>query len=242
MDSVIEQMKNHGDAHLDYEVCGVLVGNICLGPDNKWFVSIEDRIEGKHAQRLPDSVTFTSETWDFINDQMSEKFPNRRIVGWYHTHPGFGIFLSNMDMHIHGNFFNLPWQCAYVYDPIRKEDGWFLWEGKNAVKDYVEVVHSKQILSTEQINAADECNAQAAIEDNTDMAKSKSDCWHVALQIVIVTALILLGALQYLSNKKIERLDKSPQTDLSNEVSSLKHDFYSVINNITENPRPVSYF
>ncbi len=31
--------------------------------------------------------------------------PNIDIVGWYHTHPSFGIFLSHHDLFIHQNFF-----------------------------------------------------------------------------------------------------------------------------------------
>lgn len=38
------------------------------------------------------------------------------IVGWFHTHPGFGVFLSNFDKEQHLRFFSDPWQVAYVMD------------------------------------------------------------------------------------------------------------------------------
>jgi hypothetical protein len=63
-----------------------------------------------------------------IQTEMDRSYADKRILGWYHTHPGFGIFLSEMDMFIHRNFFNLPWQLAYVYDPHADEDGMFTWK------------------------------------------------------------------------------------------------------------------
>jgi hypothetical protein len=66
---------------------------------------------------------------------MERQHPTRRILGWYHTHPGFGIFLSDMDMFIHGNFFNLPWQVALVYDPHSGEEGLFLWKDGSTERD-----------------------------------------------------------------------------------------------------------
>jgi proteasome lid subunit RPN8/RPN11/LysM repeat protein len=43
------------------------------------------------------------------------------IVGWAHTHPGFGVFLSNFDKEQHQRFFPLPWQVAYVMDTQAQE-------------------------------------------------------------------------------------------------------------------------
>ena len=49
-------------------------------------------------------------------------------MGWYHTHPDFGIFLSSHDLFIHRNFFDQPLQVAYVVDPIRQTRGFFRWK------------------------------------------------------------------------------------------------------------------
>jgi proteasome lid subunit RPN8/RPN11 len=105
------------------EVCGVLVGSLCW--DGGPYLLVDARIEGKHASHQSGSVTFTSDTWDYIHEELAAKHPDRKIVGWYHTHPGFGIFLSNMDAFIHENFFSFPWQPAYVFDPQAETDGFF---------------------------------------------------------------------------------------------------------------------
>jgi hypothetical protein len=39
-------------------------------------------------------------------------------VGWYHTHPGFGVEFSEMDLFIQRNFFSGPTQIALVTDPL----------------------------------------------------------------------------------------------------------------------------
>jgi proteasome lid subunit RPN8/RPN11 len=49
------------------------------------------------------------------------------MVGWYHTHPGFGIFLSGMDLFIHQNFFTQLWHVAFVLDPRARTSGFFTW-------------------------------------------------------------------------------------------------------------------
>ena len=48
-------------------------------------------------------------------------------MGWYHTHPDFGVFLSGHDVFIHRHFFGQPLQVAYVVDPIRQTRGFFQW-------------------------------------------------------------------------------------------------------------------
>ena len=54
-------------------------------------------------------------------------YPEYDIVGWYHTHPSFGIFLSHHDLFIHQHFFAQPLQVAYVVDPINQTRGFFQW-------------------------------------------------------------------------------------------------------------------
>jgi hypothetical protein len=63
-------------------------------------------------------VTFTQETWNKIHADLEKHYSKLRIVGWYHTHPGFGVEFSDMDLFIQKNFFGAPTQIALVTDPI----------------------------------------------------------------------------------------------------------------------------
>ena len=135
LQSVLNDIKAHGRSSMHAEVCGVLVGALCW--DNGPYLLIDGRIEGKHATQQSGSVTFTAETWNSIHEELAAKHPDRIIVGWYHTHPGFGIFLSNMDAFIHENFFSFPWQPAYVFDPQAETDGFFFRSGTNLEREEV---------------------------------------------------------------------------------------------------------
>ena len=59
----------------------------------------------------------------------------RKMIGVYHTHPSFGIFLSDMDIFICDNFFNIPWQVAFVYDPVSGEEGNFVWRANRPQRE-----------------------------------------------------------------------------------------------------------
>lgn len=128
--SVLNAIREHGLSRTDVEVCGVLVGE-GYQDERGPFIYVEAMVQGKHSDNKVAQVTFTSETWTHIQDEMERNWGGLRILGWYHTHPNFGIFLSGMDMFIHENFFNHSEQLALVYDPVRGEDGLFVWhDGK----------------------------------------------------------------------------------------------------------------
>ena len=137
--SVLNEISAHGKSRMDVEVCGVLVGDAyqdIQGP----FIYVDASIRGLHSDNQVAQVTFTAETWAHIQKQLDDKYSDRRIIGWYHTHPGFGIFLSGMDMFIHENFFNTAEQLAVVYDPHSGEEGLFVWRDGNAKREKI-VVH-----------------------------------------------------------------------------------------------------
>jgi proteasome lid subunit RPN8/RPN11 len=112
-------------------VAGVLIGERPeKQPDGRYVVHIFDTIIAKYTVMNGASVTYTPESWRYMNDRLREKYPDDTavIVGWYHTHPGFGIFLSGMDLFIHQNFFTQIWHVAYVLDPRARTSGFFTWD------------------------------------------------------------------------------------------------------------------
>ena len=135
--SVLNDIRAHGRGSPDIEVCGVIVGNVyrdAMGP----FVFVEASIRGNFSAGKNAQVTFTAATWSHIQDVMDRQYSDLRILGWYHTHPGHGIFLSDMDLFIHKNFFSLPWHLAFVFDPQHQEEGLFAWRmGNMAVESFV---------------------------------------------------------------------------------------------------------
>jgi proteasome lid subunit RPN8/RPN11 len=107
----------HAKESLDKEICGVLVGWFCedgQGP----FVHVTAIIRGAAASQGSTHVTFTQETWNQIHETLDRQFADRQMVGWYHSHPGFGVEFSEMDIFIQKNFFSGPEQIALVIDPL----------------------------------------------------------------------------------------------------------------------------
>eukprot|EP01034_Spumella_vulgaris_P030266 gene30266-37448_t len=46
------------------------------------------------------------------------------VVGWYHSHPGFGVWLSDIDQHTQASFEKLNARCvAVVIDPVQSVKG-----------------------------------------------------------------------------------------------------------------------
>ena len=105
---------------------GILVGRV-LNEMGKENTIIEGFIEAKYNAATPTTLTFTHETWDYFHSEINRKYKDKKIVGWIHTHPNFGIFLSENDRFIQQNFFTDANQVAYVVDPIQNDEGFFFW-------------------------------------------------------------------------------------------------------------------
>lgn len=131
-EAAFDRAVKRGDADTTREIGGVLVGELLRDASGP-FLRVDATIDALHAEEKGAELTFTHATWEHIHKEMDETYADKKIVGWYHTHPGFGIFLSDRDQFIQTSFFNLPFQIAFVYDPKSKEHGVFAWrDGKPA--------------------------------------------------------------------------------------------------------------
>ena len=124
-----EAVERHAARDLGVELGGVLLGKECVDDDGRPFVWIEEALEAKYYMNTQASFTYTHDTWSEITRERERLHPGLEIVGWYHTHPDFGIFLSNHDLFIHEHFFPGPLQVAYVVDPVRRTRGFFQRRG-----------------------------------------------------------------------------------------------------------------
>lgn len=105
---------------------GMLVGTI-IEEFGKTNIVISGFVEAKFCEATPTTLKFTHETWEYVHKEIDKKHNGKKIVGWIHTHPDFGIFLSEYDKFIHQNFFNEDYQMAYVIDPIQNIEGFYFW-------------------------------------------------------------------------------------------------------------------
>ena len=125
--SAWDEMQRHARVRLDVEVGGVLVGRPVTSETGKPYLLVEAGIPALAAESRQTNITFTAEAWTHIHQMIDRDHPGAAIVGWYHTHPSFGIFLSEMDLFIQHHFFDLPHQVAIVIDPVANTHGCFIW-------------------------------------------------------------------------------------------------------------------
>lgn len=118
----------HARSRRDVEVGGVLLGTLCRDTRETPYLHLEGFVAALAAESRAANVTFTAESWTRIHDTIDRTSPGATIVGWYHTHPSFGIFLSEMDVFIQRHFFEAPHQVAIVIDPIANTHGCFVWQ------------------------------------------------------------------------------------------------------------------
>ncbi len=125
---VMRDMVAHSYSNKKVELGGVMLGQAFEDDDGKPFVVISDCLRAQHYQATRGSFKFTHQTWSAIGRQLNGRRPELRIVGWYHTHPGWTVFLSPMDLFICENFFSSPEDVALVIDPCNETAGWFQWQ------------------------------------------------------------------------------------------------------------------
>ncbi len=132
LDKVMEQAKS-----TDKEIIGILVGNI----ENHTII-IENAISGKidsHDTRasLPPSTIAK------VTDKIMKGEVEGRIVGWYHSHPGFGLFMSQTDVHTQNNLQQFSSKVtALIADPDDEDFGFFtLHESRGVVQLNEDQVH-----------------------------------------------------------------------------------------------------
>ena len=124
---VQRDMEAHALSNTNVELGGVLMGRQFIDHAGKPFVVISDCLRATHFEATKGTFKFTHETWREITRQREGFRPDLEMVGWYHTHPDWGVFLSGMDLFICNNFFNRALDVALVIDPCKQDRGWFHW-------------------------------------------------------------------------------------------------------------------
>lgn len=206
---VVRRIRQHARSSLSAEICGVLIGH-----DRPGRIEVQASIAGANAEEAGAHVTFTQDTWEHIYQVKDKEYPNDRIVGWYHSHPGFGIFLSDHDTFIHKNFFASPGQVAWVFDPHSDEEGCFGWvEGKIERLSQVTVADRRGGERVQESGRPEPSSAtspvlslpvsvpdsqrfsHSAFDDNRNEPGSNDGLLHLATNIFGGLTLLLLGFL-----------------------------------------------
>lgn len=98
------------------ECMGLLLGNFFSFKGRKWVFAEEYITSGNDSSAV--SVRFSRASFSSLVEKYNSS--SRLVVGWAHSHPGYGCFLSATDVRTQQSFFSNPLNFALVADPSRK--------------------------------------------------------------------------------------------------------------------------
>ncbi len=195
---VYKRIEKFAKEEMSKEVGSILIGDYVDEKDRKTII-ISNYIEAKYTDASASTLTFTHETWDYVYREKDKKYPDKKIVGWQHTHPGYGIFLSNYDIFIQENFFNLPWQIAYVVDPIADTRGFFEWKNDKVAKMSGFYVY-------------DEIGREIKISEKAKPVKKHFSITTIILSFLLLVSLLVSVSFGIEKNNVMDRLNEALAT------------------------------
>jgi len=124
-DYVIEGIFKECEKTLPNEASGYLIGMFSIW-NGKHFILIDNYIPVEsHSTEYYGEMDITSIGEALRKFMKSFGDTKHLIIGWYHSHPGYGIFISDIDLRTQTTFFTQPFHVALVVDPINREYGFF---------------------------------------------------------------------------------------------------------------------
>ncbi len=127
------------DVRRPYERIGLLIGSFL--EDGLW---VNEIVVGGDGDSETSCVLSAGKLAKVADDIVRGRLDGR-IVGWYHSHPGYGIFMSETDLTTHGKLLQFsPFVVALVVDPEINEFGIWALEPEVGVvqvsNDYIRVI------------------------------------------------------------------------------------------------------
>jgi proteasome lid subunit RPN8/RPN11 len=127
------------DVRRPYERIGLLIGTFLN--DGLW---VNDVVIGGGSDSETSCMLSAKKLARVADDIVRGKIDGR-IVGWYHSHPGYGIFMSETDLATHSKLLQFsPFVIALVVDPeINQFGAWALEPGVGVIQvsdDYIRII------------------------------------------------------------------------------------------------------
>jgi len=199
---VMESIEKHCFSELQVEVGGFL-----LGTHTEGVSEITVAVKAAKTKESQTQLTFTHETWDELHKLIDEKYPELELIGWYHSHPGFGVFLSDYDAFIQHSFFSGPQNVALVVDPLKGERGWFI-----SRKEKVELLKEEK-TDRDKVSTRDKASVIAQKKE----AKKNATVNFGMAALSVVGLVVLAGAVWFITSDALNNKDREI-SDLQNQL------------------------
>jgi proteasome lid subunit RPN8/RPN11 len=112
-------IKQIYDQIIQPENTNMEIGGFLLGyfSDSEYHeVKVEQYLPINNQSYSEFQLEFNNSSWAELEKTLSQK--KIKLVGWFHTHPGHGLFLSRPDINIVQYFFNKSYHVALEIDPV----------------------------------------------------------------------------------------------------------------------------
>ena len=129
----------HAEIGYPKEVLGLLVGDRFKW-NNTLYTEVVDYVPIRRTESTRTKVMPKGDEMARAYQYTVKKYKNMLIVGWAHSHPGYGCFLSDIDIDTQRRYFNQPYHIAMVVDPVRYEIGIFKLKGTNIIRPSFKVI------------------------------------------------------------------------------------------------------
>ncbi|MCG7845318.1 MAG: Mov34/MPN/PAD-1 family protein [Methanomassiliicoccales archaeon] len=126
-----EKVRNHALSKVKegLEVMGFLLGEVFTHQGREYTVVRDVATTDLEATSV--SVRFDPDGFESLFASLECTRFRYVLVGWYHSHPGHGCFLSSTDIATQKGMFDRPYHTALVVDPVRREmDAFCLSKGE----------------------------------------------------------------------------------------------------------------
>ena len=106
-------LQDHLKSSPTQAIFGFLIGDVYRDPENGALYTVIDKTL-KLSQAIYGDKTevVVSRLWDRMQEQLKKAAGT--LLGWYHSHPGQGGFLTTHDVETHEKFFTEPWHVAIL--------------------------------------------------------------------------------------------------------------------------------
>ena len=115
------------------ECGGLLLGTVSVERKAR-SIHVEAVAPALGAVETRTSVRITFDAWKSMLGLRDSDYPQLRVLGWFHAHAGWGVFLSEIDLFVHERFFPHPNMVAYVLDPTSGGESFFNWRDGRVVQ------------------------------------------------------------------------------------------------------------
>ena len=210
--SIESEIEKHCFSETHVEVGGFLVGTI-----EGIRTNIAAALPSLKAVSTQVNLTITHEAWSDALSEVEKNYSGMKIVGWYHSHPGFGLFLSEYDSFIQENFFIDPNHVALVVDPLEGSLGWFVVRNGKVV----ELFRKPTKLPAVAIKGEERIDVLNRISGNSEKrSKISIKAISVSLSLSLVTGMIFWFIGSNGAQNKSNEMYASQIAELNNQINA----------------------